>query len=84
MERHQDNRSPDRLSDEELEYYGDLYIECKIRESGLDFESFLSSPEHYLRKYAQGLWRGGRDDEQRRKGLFRYLRLRAATRTPSR
>jgi len=83
MERHQDDRSPDRLSDEELEYYGDLYIECKVKESGLDFENFLSSPEHYLCKYAQGRWRGGRDDKKGRKGLLRYLRLRPATRTPS-
>lgn len=83
MERHQDDRSPDRLSDEELEYYGDLYIQCKIRESGLDFESFLGNPEYYLRKYAQGRWRGGRDDEKGRKGLLRFLRFRPATRAPS-
>jgi hypothetical protein len=84
MERHQDDRSPDRLSDEELEYYGNLYIECQITESGLDFESFLGNPEHYLRKFSKGRWRGARDDDKGRKGLLRYLRLRLASRTPPR
>ena len=84
MERRQNDRSPDHLSDEELEYYGDLYVECHIKEAGLDFESFLGSPEHYLRMYAQGRWRAGRDDgRKRRKGLLGYLGLRPATRTPS-
>lgn len=83
MERHQDDRSPDRLSDEELEYYGDLYIQCKIKESGLDFESFLGKPEYYLRKYAQGRWDDGRDNEKGRKGFLRYLRFRPVARMPS-
>jgi hypothetical protein len=70
-----------RLSDEELEFYGDLYVRCEIRSAGVDFETFLSNPEYYLRKHAKdhpavaalyGL--GGR------KGLLKFLRLRHATR----
>ncbi|HSB72816.1 MAG TPA: hypothetical protein VLT62_26120 [Candidatus Methylomirabilis sp.] len=83
MDRRQNERSPDRLSDEELEYYGDLYIECNIREVGLDFESFLGNPDHYLRKYARERWRAGRDDgRNRRRGILGYLGLRPAA--PSR
>jgi len=73
-----------RLSDEELEYYGDLYIGCAIRQAGVDFETFLDNPDYYLQKYAKGHPAvRGRDAEQERKGLLGYLRLRQATRTPS-
>jgi hypothetical protein len=82
MERRQSDRPPDHLSDEELEYYGNLYVDYDIRQSGLDFESFLGNPEQYLRKYAQGRWRGGRDDLRKgRRGILRFLRLWPATRT---
>ena len=73
-----------RLSDEELEYYGDLYIRCTIRKAGVDFESFLGNPEYYLQKYAKGHPALNRKDvDKGRKGLLRFLRLRQATRTPS-
>jgi len=80
----QQPRSSPRLSDEELEYYGDLYIRCAIRHAGVDFEGFLNNPEYYLQKYAKGHPAlSGRDGDVRRKGLLRFLRLRPATRTPS-
>ncbi|MGD0266669.1 MAG: hypothetical protein ABSD47_17195 [Candidatus Methylomirabilota bacterium] len=83
MERRQSERSFPHLSDEELEFYGNLYVECQIREAGVDFESFLNNPEYYLRKYAQGRWRAVFGKPEGRKGLLRFLRLRPATRTPS-
>lgn len=73
-----------RLSDEELEYYGDLYIRWGIRGAGVDFESFLNNPEYYLQKHARGRWHpDGGDGGDGRKGLRRYLGLRPATRKPS-
>lgn len=81
MARSQDGQSSPRLSDEELEYYGDLYLGCEIREAGVDFENFLINPEYYLRKYSRGRWRAGGGDE-RRKGLLRYLRFLQVTHTP--
>lgn len=80
----QNSRSPLRLSDEELEFYGDLYVRCAIRGAGVDFETFLSNPEYYLQKHAKGhpavaaLYGAGG-----RKGLLRYLRLRHAVRASS-
>ncbi len=53
--------SSSRLSDEELDYYGDLYVRCRIREFGVDFESFLTNPEYYLLKYARGHRHTGED-----------------------
>jgi hypothetical protein len=77
-------RSSPRLSDEELEYYGDLYVRCAIRDAGVDFENFLNNPGYYLQKYAKDHPAlSGRDGDARRKGLLSYLRPRHATRTPS-
>ncbi len=73
-----------RLSDEELEYYGDLYVRCAIRQVGVDFETFLDNPEYYLQKHAKGHPAiSGRDGDAERKGLLKYLRLRQVTRSPS-
>jgi hypothetical protein len=73
-----------RLSDEELEYFGDLYVRCAIRQGGVDFETFLDNPEYYLQKYAKGHPATSRKDaDKERKGLLSFLRLRQATRTPS-
>ena len=80
----QNSRSLPRLSDEELEYYGDLYVLCAIRQAGVDFETFLSNPEYYLQKYAKGHPAlSSRDGDARRKGFFSFLHLRQATRSPS-
>jgi hypothetical protein len=80
----QQPRSSPRLSDEELEYYGDLYVRCVIRDAGVDFENFLNNPEYYLQKYAKGHPAlSGRDGDGGRKGFLRYLRFRQETRTPS-
>lgn len=79
-----ESRSSARVSDEELEYYGDLYIRCGIRKAGLDFESFLNNPEYYLQKHARGRWQAeGGDGGDGRKWLRRYLGSRPATRRPS-
>lgn len=77
----QQPRSPLHLSDEELEYYGNLYVRCAIHEAGVDFETFLSNPEYYLRKHAQGHPAlSGRDGDGARKGLLRYLWFRQGSR----
>ncbi len=77
MVRTHDGRLSPRVSDEELEYYGDLYIQWAIREAGVDFEGFLTNPEYYLDRHARGRWRTRKEE---RKGLRSYLRLRQATR----
>jgi hypothetical protein len=82
MGRLQGKRSSPRLSDEELEYFGELYLSRGIREAGVAFEHFLADPDHYLAKYPERDAR--RDgDGNRRKGILQFLRLRSATRTPS-
>jgi hypothetical protein len=78
-----DGQSAPRLSDEELEYYGDLYIRWAFREAGVDFESFLNHPDYYLQKHTRGGWRAGRGDgDAGRRSLRSYLWGRQATRTP--
>lgn len=80
----QNSWSSPRLSDEELEYYGGLFVRCGIREAGVDFESFLNNPDYYLQKHAKGHPAvGGADGDGGRKGLRDYLRLRQASRTSS-
>ncbi len=37
-----------RISDEQLEYYGDCFVQWKIRKLGVGFEGFLACPEYYL------------------------------------
>jgi hypothetical protein len=76
-------RSSLRLSDEELEYYADLYIGNGIREAGIEFESFLNNPEYYLQKHAaKRQVSGGQDGKGVGRALRSYLRLRQRTRTP--
>ena len=72
----QNARQTPRLSDEELEYYGNLYIRCGIRGAGVDFESFLGYPEYYLQKHARECQPSDdADGNGRRKSLREYLRL---------
>ena len=52
MRHHPEARSVSRVSDEELEYYGELYAAYDIRAGGIDFETFLANPEYYLAKCA--------------------------------
>jgi len=80
MANRQNAKSIPRLSDEELEYYGDLYVRCGIREAGVDFESFLNNLDYYLQKHARGR-QALRESEGNgdRKGLTGFLRLRQAT-----
>ena len=82
MGRSQEKYSSPRLSDEELDYFGELYLHREIRAAGVEFEHFLANPEYYLAKYPE---RDGRRDggENRRKGILQLLGLRPATRTPS-
>jgi hypothetical protein len=79
------NRLPDtrstahRLTDEELDYYGEIFLRSGLREAGLDFETFLSDPEQYLRRCA------ARPDAEkngrRSRRLLKFLRLRPAPRS---
>jgi len=81
MARSPEERSSQRFSDEELEYYGELFLTRKIREAGVDFEGFLSNPDYYLIKYPRrdGLRDG--TDGRGRKGLLHFFRPRPASRT---
>jgi len=81
MGRSQENRPLQRLSDEELEYYGELYLRCGMREAGVEFEGFLSNPEYYLAKYPRkgGLGGGGTNGTVRN-GFLRFLGLRLKSR----
>ena len=77
-------RSSARLSDEEIEYYGELYIRAALGKFRVDFETFLENPEYYLQKYAKGVpGIGGKDGESGKKGLLRLLGFRQVPRTPS-
>ncbi len=80
----QDSSPVPRLSDEELEYYGDLYLTRGIREAGVDFSSYLSNPEYYLTKYGKrdGVPNGKKASDGR-EALRHLIRLRSAPRTPS-
>ncbi len=53
MGRYAEGHLAPRLSDEELEYFGELYASQRIRAAGIDFEAFLSNPEYYLAKYGR-------------------------------
>ena len=80
----QENRPVSRLSDEELEYYGDLYLTRGVREAGVDFESYLGNPEYYLAKYGTGDGvPGGKDGGDGQEPLRQMIRLRSASRTSS-
>jgi hypothetical protein len=82
MPRPQEKRSSQRWSDEELEYYGELYLSREMREAGVEFEGFLSNPDYYLLKYPRkDGQRDGKDDGRDRRGFRRFLRLRSASRT---
>lgn len=37
-----------RLSDELLNFYGDLFLQLSLRQSGISFEQFLCCPTYYL------------------------------------
>ena len=79
----QENR-PRRLSDEELEYYGDLYLTRGIREAGVDFTSYLGNPEYYLAKYGKTdeVPESGKSGDDR-EAIRQLIRLRSASRTSS-
>jgi hypothetical protein len=59
-----------RLSDEELEYYGELYAVQDIRSAGIEFEVFLSNPDYYIRKYG----RSTPPPRDRRRSWWRAIR----------
>ena len=81
MERQPNDRPSLRFSDEELDFFGDLFTTCRIGEAGVEFESFLRNPEYYLRKYAQGRWSLHPEDPDRGwRWFLRYLGLGPASR----
>lgn len=82
MARPQEKRSSQRLSDEELEYFAELYLGHGIRNAGVDFETFLGNPDYYLIKYPRrDERRGGQNDGNGRHGLRQLFRLRPASRS---
>jgi hypothetical protein len=50
----EDGRSLPRLTDEDLDYYGDLYLEHRLGDL-ITFENFLNDPDTYLQQYARCL-----------------------------
>ena len=80
----QENRPERRLSDEELEYYGDLYLTRGIREAGVDFTSYLSNPEYFLAKYGKtDEVPDSRTNSDGREAIRQLIRMRSASRTSS-
>ena len=77
MDRPRDEWLSGRLSDEELEHFGELYVRCCLREAGVQFENYLENPEYYLNKHARDLWRA-KPAPPKRRGLLRFFRLRIA------
>lgn len=43
-----------RISDELLDYYGELYTRWAIGKAGIAFENFLLFPDYYMEKLAAG------------------------------
>lgn len=81
MARPREKRSPQRLSDEELDYFAELYLGHGIRNAGVDFETFLGNPDYYLIKYPRrDERRGSQNDGNGRRGLRHFFRLRPASR----
>ena len=76
MDRPRDEWSSPRLSDEELEYFGELFVRCCLWKAGVLFEMYLENPEYYLNKHARDRWRAKPPTPERR-GLSRLFRLRA-------
>ena len=73
-----------RLTDEELEYYGNLYVQHEIRGAGVEFENYLSNPEYWLDRYTGRRWRGeASPGDGRRGGLAAYFRFRRVPRNGS-
>jgi hypothetical protein len=80
MTHSQEKWSAPRLSDEELEHYGELFLSHAIRDAGIEFENFLGNPEYYLVRYPRkdGRRDGGENGKTRR-GLLQRLGLRPAS-----
>ena len=84
MARSQDKRSPQRLSDEELEYYAELYLDHGIRDAGVDFETFLGNPDYFLLRHPRrDVRRDDRSNGDGRRGLWHFFRPRPTSRTSS-
>ena len=80
MARPPEKRSSQRLSDEELDYFAELYLGHGIRSAGVDFETFLGNPDYYLVKYPRrDERRGGQNDGNGRHGLRHFFRRRSAS-----
>jgi len=81
MARLLDTRSTSRrLTDEELDYYGDLFLRSDLRDAGVEFETFLADPEQYLHRCGRPS-DGSKDDGRRNGKLSRLLRLRSTPRS---
>lgn len=79
-----DKRSSERLSDEELEYYAELYLGHGIRNAGVDFETFLGNPDYFLLRHPRrDARRDDRSNGDGRRGLRQFFRPRPGPRTPS-
>ncbi len=80
MARPREQRYSQRLSDEELEYFAELYHGHGIRNAGVDFETFLGNPDYFLLKYPKrDERRGGRTNGNGRHGLRHFFGLRSGS-----
>jgi hypothetical protein len=79
MTRSEDGGLLSRITDEQLEFYGELYLQHALSEV-IDFENFLLDPDRYLprdtrisaRRAGAGRWRS----------LLGLLRIRPLARSP--
>jgi hypothetical protein len=79
MTRCEDGRQLSRVTDEQLEFYGDLYLQHALSEV-IDFESFLLDPERYLPRDARSV--RCRRGTGRWRSLLGLLRIRPLARSP--
>lgn len=79
MTRCEDGRPLSRITDEQLEFYGDLYLQHALSEV-IDFENFLLDPERYLPRDARRVARHAGTGRWR--SLLGLLRIRPLARSP--
>ncbi|MFB3816265.1 MAG: hypothetical protein ACE147_01265 [Candidatus Methylomirabilales bacterium] len=79
MSRCEDGRQLSRITDEQLEFYGELYLQHALSEV-IDFENFLLDPERYLPREARPA--SCRVNTGRWRSLLGLLRIRPLARSP--
>ncbi len=81
MSRSEDGRPVLRLTDEELDYYGELYLQLGIAEV-VTFQSFLLDPDAYLHRHARSAGASAPTRTRWWRSLLALLGLRALAGSP--